>query len=97
MSIVCGQIVRFHCEFANVSEVYIRGTFNSWVKWEMVPSSRENFYYVDLPLSPGVQEYKYYVNGEWFPAGANLELFIDPLSVPHNWLDKVSRLSVRYD
>ena len=60
------QGVRFEAEFPGAYEVAITGDFTDW-SVEGLPLERVDGYTwrVDLPLEPGVFEYKYIVDGVW--------------------------------
>lgn len=58
--------VRFACQHAGASAVFLAGTFNQWdpTATPMQPAG-EGRWTVELELAPGVYEYRFVVDGLW--------------------------------
>jgi 1,4-alpha-glucan branching enzyme len=58
--------VRFACQHAGASAVFLAGTFNQWhpTATPMQPAG-EGRWTAELELAPGVYEYRFVVDGVW--------------------------------
>lgn len=64
-------------EKENVEKIEISGSFNGWmIETEPIKHKKNNMYEIVLAIPEGVYEYKYLINGEWYPKNENLKLII---------------------
>ena len=58
-------------------KIQIAGSFNGWIpEEEPVHHLAETLYEIELALEEGNYEYKYLINGDWYPKQENLKLVI---------------------
>ncbi len=63
--------------FKEPEKVQITGGFNGWIPdGEPVHYLEDTLYEIELALEEGTYEYKYLINGEWYPKQENLKLVI---------------------
>lgn len=58
--------VRFEFQCNGGSMVLLAGSFSNWKPLTMTKSSiKENLFWIDVSLSPGIYSYKFIDNGKW--------------------------------
>jgi len=63
---------RFYCEAPGAESVYVTGSFNDWSLDETYRMNKENGSWVaDIPLAPGVYQYRFIVDGKWLDDPSN--------------------------
>ena len=56
----------FKCHAAQAKSVFLAGTFNDWDPLATpMQQTGEGDWTLELPLAPGLYEYKFVVDGEW--------------------------------
>jgi 1,4-alpha-glucan branching enzyme len=89
------KITKFSCQAERANSVRLAGTFNDW-NAQSTPMSKSGpgEWSVDLELAPGVYEYRFVVDGQWFnePECANHESC--PHCVPNPFGSKNQKLQV---
>lgn len=65
-SSTCGRKRKvFECCAPAGSQVYLAGDFNNWDTSAQQMTEKDGVFRCTKMLTPGIYEYKFYVNGEW--------------------------------
>ena len=67
------KLVTFKVQSNPGSKVYLAGDFNEWntLIHELIDSSGDGVFQVNIELEPGIYEYKYHIDGDWYVDSEN--------------------------
>jgi len=80
-----GQEVEFTCYAPKATKVYVAGKFNDWNTNSLsMKKNKDGYWKVSIKLSPGIYEYKYFIDGAWAQDTAGAEKVLNSFGTYNN-------------